>query len=78
MNFQLFLTRLDKLAQVFRSPRLLSALLFHRVLAGAEHRRILSAGFETVVDIGANRGQFALAARHCAPKARGIGFEPFA
>ncbi len=40
MNFQLFLTRLDKLTQVIRAPRLLRALVFHRVLAGAEHRAI--------------------------------------
>jgi FkbM family methyltransferase len=32
----------------------------------------------TVVDIGANRGQFALAARHCFPQARIVSFEPLA
>jgi FkbM family methyltransferase len=30
----------------------------------------------TVVDIGANRGQFALAARHCFADARIVSFEP--
>ncbi|GJL65528.1 MAG: hypothetical protein NPIRA05_04990 [Nitrospirales bacterium] len=30
----------------------------------------------TVVDIGANRGQFALVARHCYPSAHIISFEP--
>ena len=30
----------------------------------------------TVVDIGANRGQFALVARRCLPQARVISFEP--
>lgn len=30
----------------------------------------------TVVDIGANRGQFALAARYCFPEARIVSFEP--
>jgi FkbM family methyltransferase len=30
----------------------------------------------TVVDIGANRGQFALVARHCFPEARILSFEP--
>jgi len=30
----------------------------------------------TVVDIGANRGQFALAARNCSPDARIVSFEP--
>lgn len=33
---------------------------------------------QTVVDIGANRGQFALAVRHRFPKARIISFEPLA
>jgi FkbM family methyltransferase len=46
------------------------------VLAGAEHRQILSVGFRTVVDVGANRGQFALAAREWAPTALLISFEP--
>jgi FkbM family methyltransferase len=76
MRFSLFLIRLEKLAQVIRSPRLLRALASNRVLASAEHRRILTTDLETVVDIGANRGQFALAVRQWAPKARVIAFEP--
>ncbi|MBU1109731.1 MAG: FkbM family methyltransferase [Candidatus Riflebacteria bacterium] len=76
MNFQLFLSRLDKLAQVLRSPRLLKALICRRVFVGAEHRGIFPPGLATVVDIGANRGQFALAVRHWAPQARVISFEP--
>lgn len=70
------LNRLDKLAQAMGSIRLLRALWRHRVLAGAEHRRVLARGLNTVVDIGANRGQFALAARRWAPRARVIAFEP--
>jgi len=31
-----------------------------------------------VVDIGANRGQFALVARHCFPEAKIVSFEPLA
>ena len=46
------------------------------MLAGAEHRHVLSGGLRAVVDIGANRGQFALAAREWAPTARVIAFEP--
>lgn len=56
--------------------RLLKVLLRYRVLVGAEHRNVLSRDLGTVVDIGANRGQFALAARQWAPKARVISFEP--
>jgi FkbM family methyltransferase len=42
-----------------------------------EHVRILSGlDCRTVVDIGANRGQFALVARQCQPHARVISFEP--
>jgi FkbM family methyltransferase len=59
-----------------RSGRLLRALLFHRVLVGAEHRHMLAGELLTVVDIGANRGQFALAARRWAPRARVLAFEP--
>jgi FkbM family methyltransferase len=51
-------------------------LLTTRVLASAEHRRILGGDLATVVDIGANRGQFSLAVRRWSPKARAIAFEP--
>lgn len=70
------LNRLDKLFHAALSPRSLGALLHHRVLAGAEHRRVLSRNLNTVVDIGANRGQFSLAVRRWAPSARVIAFEP--
>lgn len=53
-------------------------LLRHRVAAGVEHVPVLRSLGEvrTVVDIGANRGQFALAARRCYPSARIVSFEP--
>ncbi|CAB5084788.1 Methyltransferase FkbM [Olavius algarvensis associated proteobacterium Delta 3] len=70
------LKRIKKIKQVFFSYRLLKALIRHRVLGGAEHRYILEHGFKTVVDIGANRGQFTLASRTWAPSARVIAFEP--
>jgi FkbM family methyltransferase len=76
VSFQLFVIRLDKLVQVIRFARLRNALLAHRVLAGVEHRRILGMDFRTVVDLGANQGQFALAVRTWAPAARLISFEP--
>jgi FkbM family methyltransferase len=70
------LPTIHKVAQILRSPYFLQAFLRHRVLAGIEHRPVLSADLATVVDIGANRGQFALAVRHWAPRARIISFEP--
>jgi FkbM family methyltransferase len=73
---QFIFTRIAKVAQVVWSARLLKPLLVHRVLAGAEHRNVLSRDFVTVVDIGANRGQFSLATRKWAPNARIISFEP--
>lgn len=54
------------------------ALAGQRVLASTEHRPVLELRPRTVVDIGANRGQFALAARHFLPDARIISFEPLA
>jgi FkbM family methyltransferase len=49
------------------------------VAAAIEHEALLKTlDFATVVDIGANRGQFALVARHCFPNSRIIAFEPLA
>ena len=76
MKFRVSLNRLDKLSRAMLSKRLLHALICHRVLAGSEHRPVLSRDLRMVVDIGANRGQFALAVREWAPKARVISFEP--
>jgi hypothetical protein len=56
MRYHALLNRLDKLSQTMLSKRLLQALFRHRVLAGAEHRHVLSRDMSTVVDIGANRG----------------------
>ena len=47
--------------------------------AGVEHRRVLltlGKNIQHVVDIGANRGQFALIARRCYPAAKIDSFEP--
>lgn len=76
MNIQSALNRFDKFVQAIQSSRLTSALWRHRVLAGAEHRHVLARKFKTVVDIGANRGQFSLAVRQWVPQARVISFEP--
>jgi FkbM family methyltransferase len=71
------LKRVMKFAAILKSPYYRTKLLRHRVAAGVEHARILSGlDCRTVVDIGANRGQFALVARQCHPQARIISFEP--
>jgi FkbM family methyltransferase len=66
-----------KLVMCLSNPRYARALIRHRVAAGIEHESVLlNLNCLTVVDVGANRGQFALAARRCLPQARVISFEP--
>ena len=66
-----------KLAAILKSPYYQRRLRRHRVAAGVEHAQVLSGlDCRTVVDIGANRGQFALVARQCQPHAGVISFEP--
>jgi FkbM family methyltransferase len=72
----MFIKRIQKLIATLESLRFIKALLFYRVLAGSEHHYVLNLKFETIVDIGANRGQFALAARQYCPDAMVIAFEP--
>ena len=51
--------------------------LFSGVAAAIEHRCILeSLNCKFVVDVGANKGQFALATRSYMPEARIVSFEP--
>ncbi|WP_422126844.1 FkbM family methyltransferase [Thioalkalivibrio sulfidiphilus] len=73
-------TKARKLAAIVAMPAWRTALQRHRVAAGVEHARVLRnlGAVRTVVDIGANRGQFALVARHCFPDARIVSFEPLA
>jgi FkbM family methyltransferase len=53
------------------------AAVRHRVLAAIEHERTLRGlSASLVVDIGANKGQFALVARRVFPNARIRSFEP--
>lgn len=67
--------RLKKLLVILRKQELLLALIVNKVFAGVEHRSALSRPIATVIDIGANRGQFALAARFFT-KAKIVSFEP--
>jgi len=72
--------RIAKLIGCLMNPVFRRAIVAHRVAAGIEHRRVLRqlAFVRTVIDIGANRGQFSLAVRRWAPGARVIAFEPLA
>jgi FkbM family methyltransferase len=71
------LKQLRKLVKVLGNSSYRTALRRAGVAAGTEHEALLKTlDVSTVVDIGANRGQFALTSRHCFPAARIISFEP--
>jgi len=71
------LRQLRKLAHVLAYSDYRKSLRRSGVAAAIEHEALLKTlKFATVVDIGANRGQFALVARHCYPEARIHSFEP--
>ncbi len=72
------LTKGRKAVRVLVTAPWRRALLRHRVAAAVEHFPILRrlGELRTVVDIGANRGQFALVARRVWPDARIVSFEP--
>ncbi len=69
-----------KLARILQVREWRLALFRHRVAAAAEHASVLRGipSLRTIVDVGANRGQFALAARHYFPESRIVAFEPLA
>jgi FkbM family methyltransferase len=73
----------DRLRKAKKLLRLLTmhgprdAVLRYGVAATTEHDFALSSHpFNTIIDIGANRGQFSLAARHHHPGAKIVAFEP--
>ena len=74
------INKVVKLIKILQKSYYFKALLQHRVAAGVEHSRLLDylqmQNFQTLVDVGANRGQFALVARKCFPNAKIISFEP--
>lgn len=68
--------KLSKLIRLLAHPIYREGLR-HKVGAAIEHRNFLhSASFSTIIDAGANKGQFSLAARAAQPNARIIAFEP--
>ena len=71
------MNKVSKLVSILTARPYLSAMALHHVAAAVEHTSVLTAlDCRTVVDIGANRGQFALVARRCFPGADIISFEP--
>ncbi len=66
-----------KIARVLAIPAYRAAFLRTRVAASTEHDHVLEGlGLDTIVDIGANRGQFALCARRLFHNATIYSFEP--
>lgn len=70
------LNRITKLCQIIVTRSYFMALL-KGAAAGVEHEKPLrNLGCRSVVDIGANRGQFALAAHRSMPQTAIVSFEP--
>ncbi|WP_423142834.1 FkbM family methyltransferase [Parablastomonas sp. CN1-191] len=69
--------KLFKLAGLARKPAFRTALARHRVAAAIEHLDAIAwCGARTLVDVGANKGQFSLAWRGLTPAGRIHAFEP--
>lgn len=72
----MLLSKIKKLVQITSDAFLFSALI-KGAAAGTEHRLILQKfHFDLIVDVGANRGQFALISRKIFPRAKIHSFEP--
>lgn len=76
MKVDLFLSRLHKIALLFSSPKLLFVFIRFGVLPTSEHRYIIKKNLRTIVDIGANKGQFSLACSQWSGGAKIFAFEP--
>lgn len=70
-----------KAVKLYHITKAMESLWFralrYGVAASVEHTSVLRhIECKTIIDIGANRGQFALVARHCLPEVTIISFEP--
>lgn len=70
------LIRLKKLILIFFSKKYFIAALKYRVFPSIEHDFLWSNKYKSIVDIGANKGQFSLAARNNTVDAEIYAFEP--
>ena len=66
-----------KASRLLQRPRFARAAILHRVAAAVEHLAAIDhAQAQTLIDVGANKGQFSLAFRAMRPQAQIIAFEP--
>ncbi len=76
----LSMNKIRKMTKIIQTNYYLRMLLFYRVAAGVEHHKLgeyfHNETIRTIIDVGANRGQFAIVARQCFPKAKIVSFEP--
>ena len=76
MGYKIWYLRLKKIGIIFLYPKLLWIFLKYFFIAGVEHRPIFNNHLKTIIDIGANRGQFSLAAKTWLPQSSIFAFEP--
>ena len=72
----MFFIRLKKLFSMLLNKRYFRAGFVYRVFPSIEHEFLWSLDFKTVVDVGANKGQFSLASREHLKDATVYAFEP--
>ena len=70
------INKLKKILFALKSKQNIKAAL-HKTFASIEHYKLLkNFNFETIIDVGANKGQFSLLVRYLFPKAKIFAFEP--
>jgi FkbM family methyltransferase len=80
LDKNMILEKMNKLFKLLKNKNFLKTLLHSGVAASVEHTKVFKnlkkTKFLSIIDIGANRGQFALIARNYYPNANIISFEP--